>query len=96
MGKNFRISLDEQLQDEEFKREYDNLENEFSIITSIVEMRNKNNITQKELSKLTGIAQGDISKIETGNANPSIKTLEKIAKALGYTLKLNFEPIQMN
>lgn len=93
MSKNFRISLSEQMKNEEFRREYDDLEKQFNIITSIVEMRNKNHVTQKELSKLTGIAQGDISKIENGNANPSIKTLEKIASALGYTLKLKFEPI---
>lgn len=92
MSKNYRISLNEQMKDEEFKKEYDNLQTEFDIITSIVEMRNKNNLTQKELSALTGIAQGDISKIETGNSNPSINTLEKIANALGYTVKLIFVP----
>ena len=35
----------------------------------IIEARTDKNITQKELSDLTGITQGDISKIENGNAN---------------------------
>lgn len=40
---------------------------------------------------MTGIAQGDISKIENGNANPSIKTLDRLADALGKKLKVTFE-----
>lgn len=36
MSKNFRITLNEQLKNEEFKKEYLNLENEFRIINSIL------------------------------------------------------------
>ena len=38
----------------------------------------------------TGINQADISKLENGNANPSIKTLQRLAAALGKTLKIEF------
>lgn len=41
------------------------------------------NLTQKELSQLSGITQADLSKIENGNANPSLNTLLKLAKGLG-------------
>ena len=47
-------------------------------------------VTQEQLSKLTGIDQSDISKIERGAANPSVGTLKKIAKALGKELKISF------
>lgn len=93
MGKNFRDSLNEQMKDPVFKKEWDDLELEFQIIKAIVEGRNERNLTQKELSALTGIAQGDISKIENGNANPSIRTLKRIAKALGKEIKFSFEPL---
>lgn len=33
-------------------------------------------MTQKELSSMTGITQGDVSKIENGSSNPSIKILK--------------------
>ena len=46
--------------------------------------------TQKELSERTGTNQADISKLENGNANPSIKTLQRLAAALGKTLKIEF------
>ena len=83
---NFNDFLDEQLKDPKLKAEYDALEPEFTLINA----RKKSGITQSELSKLTGIAQGDISNIETGNANPSIKTLQRLAAALGKKLKIEF------
>ena len=53
---------------------------------AVVEARCQADITQKQLSDLTGIDQSDISKIERGVANPSVSTLERIAKALGGKL----------
>ena len=36
-----------------------------------------------QLSKKTGIAQCDISRIETGASNPSVKTLQRMAQGMG-------------
>lgn len=91
MGKTFRELLNEELTNPEFKMEWDNLDAEFQIIRAMIAARNEKDITQKELSEMTGIAQGDISKIENGNANPSINTLKRLAKALGKNLKISFE-----
>ena len=90
MAKYFKETLVEMLKDPKFKKEWDELEPQYQIIQSLIEARNENNITQKELSRLTGITQSDISKIENGNANPSIKTLQKIAKALNKKLIIKF------
>ena len=46
-------------------------------------------LSQKQLAQMTGIDQSDISKIERGTANPSISTLERIAKALGGKLTVS-------
>ena len=91
MSKNFRDTLKEEMENPEFKKEWDNLEVEFQIIKAMIDGRNENHLTQRELSDMTGIAQGDISKIENGNANPSIKTLDRLADALGKKLKVTFE-----
>ncbi|XVG96132.1 helix-turn-helix domain-containing protein [Eubacteriales bacterium KG127] len=91
MRKNFRYTLNYQLKNQKFKEEWDNLEVEFQIIKAMIDGRSEKHLTQKELSKLTGITQGDISKIENGNANPSIKTLDRLANALGKKLKISFE-----
>lgn len=88
----FDILLNEQLQDEEFRRKYEAMKPEFVIIQAMIDARKKSGLTQKELSSRTGIAQGDISKLENGNGNPSIKTLQKLAEAMNMTLKLEFVP----
>lgn len=82
--------LEEQLKNPEFKKEYDALEPEFAVIRAILDARQEKGITQKELSELTGIAQGDISKLENGSANPSVKTLKRVAAALGKKVKIEF------
>ena len=46
-------------------------------------------ISQKQLAALSGIDQSDISKIERGIANPSVATLDRIAKALGGQLSIS-------
>lgn len=48
-------------------------------------------ISQKKLAELSGIDQSDISKIERGIANPSVATLDRIAKALGGQLAVSIE-----
>lgn len=90
--KTFDDYLAEQLQDPEFKREYDALELEFQLIRAFLDARNEKGLTQKELSQLTGITQADISKLENGNANPSLKTLERLAAGLGKRLKIELVP----
>ena len=86
----FREFLNDQLKDPELKAEYDALEPEFAIIRAMIDTRERQGITQKELSARTGIAQADISKLENGNANPSIKTLKRLASGLGCRLKIEF------
>lgn len=86
----FNDFLDEQLKDPEIKAEYDALEPEFTIMQAMIDARNSKGITQKELSLRSGIAQGDISKMENGNANPSVKTLQRLAAAMNMSLKIEF------
>ena len=93
MVKNFRDSLNEQLKNPEFKVEYDALEPEFQIIKAMLDGRNKLNLTQKDLAELSGITQADISRLENGNANPSIRTLKKLAAAMNMTLDIKFVPL---
>ncbi len=89
----FEEFLNKQLQDPEFKAEYDALEPEFAIIQAMIDARKRSGMTQKELSEATGIAQGDISKLENGNANPSLRTLQRLAAGMGMRLKLEFIPL---
>ena len=86
----FNNFLSNQLQNPEFKKEYYALDPEFSIIQAMIDARKEAGLTQKELSEKTGIAQGDISKLEKGNGNPSLKTLKRLAEGMGMVLKIEF------
>lgn len=88
----FNDFLEEQKKDKKFKEEYDALEPEFSIIQAMIDARKISGLTQKDLSERTGIAQGDISKLENGSANPSLKTLQRLADGMGMRLKVEFVP----
>ena len=75
---------------ETFKKKYELLEPEYKLISSLIEARKLCNVTQKQLSDATGIAQSDISKIENGSGNPTIKILQRLADGLGMNLKIEF------
>lgn len=92
MGKNFRETLNEQLQDPEFRAEWEALEPERQIIRAIIEGRETYDLTQKQLADATGITQADISRLENGTANPSLRTLKRLAAGMGMQLKIEFVP----
>lgn len=88
----FRDYLQEQLKDSEFKAEWDALQPERAIIQAMIDARKQSGLTQQQLSERTGIAQGDISKLERGSANPSIRTLQRLADGMDMMLKIEFLP----
>lgn len=49
-------------------------------------------MTQHELSVKSGVAQSDISRIESGSGNPTLKMLERLADGMDMHLKLEFVP----
>jgi len=84
--------VEEQLKNPEVRAEYDALEPEFTIIQAMIDARNNAGLTQKQLSERTGITQADISRLENGNGNPSLRTLKRLASAMEMSLKLEFLP----
>ena len=92
--KTFDDMLSRQLQDEEFKKEYEAIQPEMDVIRAIVDARISQNMTQKELAERTGINQADISKLENGTRNPSVNLLKRLADGMGMALKIEFVPKQ--
>lgn len=58
---------------------------------ALMKARSNANLSQSELSKIAGIDQSDISKIERGVANPSVSTLKRLASAMGMELNISFD-----
>ena len=92
MSKNFRETLNVQLKDPVFQAEWEALEPERQIIRAIIEGRERRDLTQQQLAEITGIQQADISRLENGTGNPSLRTLKRLAAGMGMQLKLEFVP----
>ena len=76
----FKKHLQEQLENPEFKKEWDNLELRYTIIKQLIKLRNAYNLSQTQLAKKIGTTQAAISRIENGTTNIGIDFLEKIAR----------------
>ena len=94
MGRTYREFLNEKLKDSAFKKEWDELEPEYQLIKAMLKARDEQNITQSQLSDLTGIAQADINKMESGEADPTLNTMKQIAQGLGLKFGLMFTPMK--
>ena len=90
--KTLNLFLNEQLENPEFKKEYENIQPEMDIIRAIVDARVSQNLTQRELAERTGINQADISKLENGTRNPSLRLLQRLADGMDMVLKIEFIP----
>ncbi|PKM03016.1 MAG: transcriptional regulator [Gammaproteobacteria bacterium HGW-Gammaproteobacteria-7] len=69
--------------DPAFRREYDALEGEFSIALELIRARASSGLTQGEVAERMGTTQSVIARLESGTAKPSLRTLERYARATG-------------
>lgn len=76
----------ELLKDPEVRKEYDKLGPRYELISKLIGARLKKGLTQAELAKKVGTKQSAISRLESGDANPSFLFLEKITAAMGREL----------
>ena len=59
-----------------------------ALINEMIKAREGKGITQRELEKLSGVAQPVIARMEKGKTSPSIDTVLKFLVPLGMTLKI--------
>lgn len=78
------------------KKEYDALDEEFSLLRELIKARIYSGKTQEAVAKSMGTTTSVVGRLETGggikNHSPSIATLEKYAKAVGCILQLKLIP----
>lgn len=90
--KKFDDFLMGQLQVDEFRKEYESLQPETAIIRTLIEARISQNLTQQQVAERTGVNQADISKLENGMRNPSLKLLQRLAEGMDMVLRIEFVP----
>ncbi|OJI06300.1 transcriptional regulator [bacterium CG10_46_32] len=86
--KSFQQYLKEKMKDPVYKKHYDALEPEFSVIEAVIKKRLENRMTQAQLARKVGTTQSAIARLESGSYNPSFAMLEKVAKALDAKLEI--------
>ena len=72
------------------KKAYDGLAEEFAFLDEVLKARSEAGLTQAEVAALVGTTQSAIARLESAEPkhSPSIATLQKYAKALGYTVQI--------
>lgn len=76
----------------EYRNAYDALDEEFALAKAVIDARNRAGLTQVELARKMGTTQPVIARLEGGRVHPSMRTLERFAKATGSRLLIRFEP----
>lgn len=83
----------EKMKDPEFRECYYDMRPAMDISEAMLINRTRLNLSQKELSKLSGVYQSEISRYENMDGNPNLKTLKRIAKAMRMMVRIEFVPI---
>lgn len=86
----FQEYLENQLKNQEIKKHYNEYGKQLEIAYMILELRKKENLSQVELAKKIGTTQSNIARMEAGEQNFTIDTLQKISSALKRDLKIEF------
>lgn len=76
----------ELLSDPETKKEYDKLAPRYAVISDLIALRLKKRMSQKDVAERLGTKQSAIARLESGDVNPSLEFLQRIAQALGSKL----------
>ena len=79
----------ELLKDPAVLNEFERLEPEYRIIREIIKARINRGLSQKELAERIGTRQSNISRLESGDYNPSLEFLIKVARGLDKELSVS-------
>ena len=80
------------MKEPKYRKAYKALEEEFVLASAVTDVRGRAGLTQKELARRMGTTQPVIARLESGRTRPSMRTLERLAKATGSRLLISFEP----
>jgi DNA-binding Xre family transcriptional regulator len=87
----FERNLKKRLKNKRFKEAFYTARLVREVSGQMEELRLKKHLTQKQLADKSRIPQQEISKIEKGERNITLGTLEKIAVGLGGRVNVSFK-----
>lgn len=86
----------DKISDDNDKEEYGLYDIYYSISTKIFDYRMEKGLSQKQLAEILGITQAMVSKLESGEYNPTVEQLWKVSKKLGWNFKVVLEDNEAN
>jgi ribosome-binding protein aMBF1 (putative translation factor) len=75
-----------------YRKAYDALGGEFALVDALIQARTRAQLSQAEVASRMGTTESAVSRLESGRAKPSTRTLERYAKATGHRLRISLEP----
>jgi transcriptional regulator with XRE-family HTH domain len=80
------------------RKAYDELEDEFAFLDEVLRARARAGLTQAEVAKRVGTTQSAIARLESGAGkhSPSVATLQRYARALGFRLEIKLVKSRSN
>lgn len=79
------------LAEPEVQQVYRDLEPRFAVVRQLIELREKHGWSQRDLAERAGMKQPQLARLETGQVEPKLETLQRLAKAMGSRLTIRFE-----
>lgn len=88
--KDFKREL---LADQTARAEYEAQSAEFELTRELIAARSRAGLTQGEIAHRMGTTQSVIARLEGGKRQPSIRTVQRYAEALGCRAVVRIEPM---
>lgn len=89
--RSFEAFKKKMLKNPAFKKEYDALEEEFSLASELIGARARAQMTQEQVARRMGTSQSAVARMESGRTLPSTASLRKYAKAVGHRVVITLK-----
>jgi ribosome-binding protein aMBF1 (putative translation factor) len=84
----------EWIKDPDIEKHYEDLKPEFEMAREFIRARVNANMTQSDVAKKMKTTQSVIARLESGRAVPTMKTIDRFAKAVGMGFEFHFVSAQ--
>lgn len=72
---------------------YQELAPRFAVVRQLIALREQRGWSQRELADRAGMKQPQLARLETGQVEPKLDTLQRLAKAMGCDLHVTFQKV---
>ncbi len=80
------------LADPEVQASYQELAPRFAVVRQLISLREQRGWSQRELADRAGMKQPQLARLETGQVEPKLDTLQRLARAMGCDVHVSFRP----